>query len=200
MKALAAIILAAGESRRMGRPKALLACPGTSTTFLGHLLRVTVQPTIGFRRVVLGAAADEIQRAAALSPEIVVLNHDWQKGQLSSLQAGLRSLPEGKTDGVLVCPVDHPLVSSQLVVQLIKAFRAQGKPIVMPTWQGHRGHPVLFAASLYPELLAAPADVGARAVVWEHQSDLLEVPTQEEGVVQNLNDPAALGSAAGNAS
>jgi len=198
MKALAAIILAAGESRRMGRPKALLACQGT--TFLGHLLRVTAQPSIGIRRVVLGAAADEIQRAAALAPEIVVINNEWQKGQLSSLQAGLRSLPEGATDGILVCPVDHPLISAQLVVQLIKAFRAQGRPIVMPTWQGHRGHPVIFAANLYPELLAAPDDVGARAVVWAHQSDLLEVPTDEEGVVQNLNDPAALGSAAGSPS
>ncbi|HKM90010.1 MAG TPA: nucleotidyltransferase family protein [Candidatus Acidoferrales bacterium] len=200
MKALAAIILAAGESRRMGRPKALLACQGTSTTFLGHLLRVTAQPSIGIRRVVLGAAADEIQHAAALAPEIVVINNEWQKGQLSSLQAALRSLPEGSTDGILVCPVDHPLISSQLVVQLIKAFRAQGRPIVMPTWQGHRGHPVIFAASLYPELLAAPADVGARAVVWAHQSDLLEVPTEEEGVVQNLNDPESLGRAAGSPS
>jgi len=100
MKPLAAIILAAGESRRMGRPKALLACQGT--TFLGHLLRVTAHPAISMRRVVLGAAAEEIQRAAGLAPEAVVINPDWQRGQLSSLQAGLRSLPEGGTDGVLV--------------------------------------------------------------------------------------------------
>ena len=179
----------------MGRPKALLACEGT--TFLGHLLRATVHQSIGMRRVVLGAAADEIQHAAALAPEIVVINNDWQKGQLSSLQAALRSLPEGGTDGILVCPVDHPLISSHLVDLLIKSFRKEGRPIVMPTWQGHRGHPVLFAAKLYPELLAAPANVGARAVVWEHQAELLEVPTEEQGVVQNLNDPEALGRAAG---
>jgi molybdenum cofactor cytidylyltransferase len=195
MKTIAAIILAAGESRRMGRPKALLACQGT--TFLGHLLRVTVHTSIGIRRVVLGAAAEEIQHAAALAPEIVVINHDWQNGQLSSLQAALRSLPEGTTDGVLVCPVDHPLISSHLVDKLVKSFRSQGRPIVMPTWQGHRGHPVIFAAKLYPELLAAPTAVGARAVVWAHQADLLEVPTEEEGVVQNLNDPAAMGRAVG---
>ena len=195
MKTFAAIILAAGESRRMGRPKPLLACRGT--TFLGHLLRVTAHPAIGIRRVVLGAASDEILRAAALAPEIVILNNEWQRGQLSSIQAGLRSLPEGATDGVLLCPVDHPLISTHLVDLLVKAFRSQGKSIVMPTWQGHRGHPVIFGAKLYPELLAAPADVGARAVVWEHQSDLYELPTGEEGVVLNLNDPASLARAVG---
>ena len=194
-KTLAAIILAAGESRRMGKPKALLACQGT--TFLGNLLRVTAHPAIGIRRVVLGAGADEIQRAAALAPEAVVVNAEWPQGQLSSLIAGLRSLPEGGTDGILVFPVDQPLISPLLVDKLIKAFRGQGNPIVMPTYQGHRGHPVIFAASLYPELLAAPLNVGARAVVWAHQKELLEIPTAEEGVVLNLNDPASLAKVAG---
>lgn len=194
-KTIAAIILAAGESRRMGKPKALLACQGT--TFLGNLLRVTAHPAIGIRRVVLGAGADEIRRAASLAPEAVVINLEWPQGQLSSLLAGLRSLPEGGTDGILVCPVDQPLISSQLVDKLIKAFRGQGKPIVMPTYQGHRGHPVIFAASLYPELLAAPVKVGARAVVWAHQKELLELPTDEEGVVLNLNDPETLQRAVG---
>ena len=195
MKPLAAIILAAGESRRMGRPKALLACQGT--TFLGHLLRVTAHPAISVRRVVLGAAADEIRRATGVAPEAVVMNPEWQKGQLSSLQAGLRSLPEGGTDGVLVCPVDQPLISALLVDRLIKAFRAQKRDIVMPTWQGHRGHPVIFSSKLYPELFAAPVDVGARAVVWAHQAELFELPTEEEGVVMNLNDPETLARIAG---
>jgi len=195
MKPLAAIILAAGESRRMGRPKALLACQGT--TFLGHLLRVTAHPAISVRRVVLGAAADEIRRATGVAPEAVVMNPEWQKGQLSSLQAGLRSLPEGGTDGVLVCPVDQPLISALLVDRLIKAFRAQQRDIVMPTYQGHRGHPVIFSSKLYPELFAAPVDVGARAVVWAHQAELFELPTEEEGVVMNLNDPETLARIAG---
>lgn len=192
MKTLAAIILTAGESRRMGRPKALLTCPGTGTTFLGHLLRVTAHPSIGIRRVVLGAAADEIQRAAALAPEVVVVNQDWQRGQLSSLHTGMRSLPKDATDGLLMCPVDHPLISAQLVDKLIKAFRTQNKLIVMPTWQGHRGHPVLFASQLYQELLTAPAEAGARAVVWAHQADVFEMATNEEGVTQNMDDPETL--------
>jgi molybdenum cofactor cytidylyltransferase len=195
MKTIAAIILAAGESRRMGRPKALLACQGT--TFLGHLLRVTAHPAIGIRKVVLGAAADEIVRASGVAREAVVMNPDWQNGQLSSLQAGLRSLPEGGTDAILLCPVDHPLVSAHLIDTLVKAFRTQGKLIVVPTFLGQRGHPVIFSAALYAELLAAPAGEGARAVVRAHVKDVLEVPTKEEGVVMNLNDPAALARAAG---
>ncbi len=195
MKPIAAIILCGGESRRMGRPKALLACQGT--TFLGHLLRVTAHPAIGMRRVVLGAAADEIRHAAALAPEAVVVNLDWQRGQLSSLQSGMRSLPKDATDGILVCPVDHPLISSALVDKLIKAFRAQGKLIVMPTWQGHRGHPVIFAAGLYQELLTAPTEVGARAVVRAHQADIYELATEEQGVIQNLDDPESLRQATG---
>jgi len=195
MKALAAIILSAGESRRMGRPKALLACQGT--TFLGNLLRSTAHTAIGFRRVVLGAAADEIRTAAGLSPEIVVINKEWQKGQLSSIHAGMRSLPEGKTDAIMIFPVDHPLISPKLVDHMIRTFRAKQPQVMMPTYEGHRGHPVLFAASVYQELLDAPEDVGARAVVWAHQKDLLELPTTEEGVVTNLNDPEQLTNAAG---
>jgi len=197
MKTLAAIILCAGESRRMGRPKALLACKGTGTTFLGHLLRITAHPAIGIRRVVLGAAADEIQRAAALAPEVVVVNQDWQRGQLASLQVGMRSLPKDATDGFMLCPVDHPLISALLIDKLIKAFRGEKKLITMPTYQGHRGHPVIFAAPLYQELLTAPADAGARAVVWAHQADICEMPTNEEGVIQNLDDPDALEKAMG---
>jgi CTP:molybdopterin cytidylyltransferase MocA len=197
MKTLAAIILCAGESRRMGRPKALLACKGTGTTFLGHLLRVTAHPAVGIRRVVLGAAADEIRRAAALAPEVVVVNQDWQRGQLSSLHAGMRSLPKDGTDGILVCPVDHPLISPQLVDKLIKAFRGEKKLIVMPTWEGHRGHPVIFASQLYQELLNAPHEAGARAVVWAHQADVFEMPTNEQGVTQNIDDPDALEKAIG---
>ncbi len=186
---LAAVILSGGESRRMGSPKALL--PHQGRPFLEHLLEVSTHPKIGVRRIVLGAQAEPILKALKIHADEVVINEAWEKGQLSSIHAALRSLPPG-TDGMLLCLVDHPLVTAALVNDLIERFYAAQKLVVMPTYNGKRGHPVIFSSHLYGELLAAPMDVGARAVVRAHPGDIEEVPTNEEGVVLNLNDPEAL--------
>ncbi len=191
---LAAVILAAGESSRMGSPKALLAHQGRP--FLEHLIEVTRHPQVTVQRVVLGAHAEETLSQLKLDPASVVVNPDWRQGQLSSIHAALKSLPTN-TDGMLLCLVDHPLITKALVGELIEEFYASGKPIVLPTYKGKRGHPVIFASRLYAELLAAPADKGARTVVWAHAEEVLEVPTIEEGVVLNLNDPEALHRAQG---
>ena len=187
---LAAVILSAGASSRMGRPKALI--PYREGTFLQHLLEVTRHPRIGVTRVVLGAGAEEIRSAAKLDPSIVVINSEWEKGQLSSICAGVRSLAEFETDGMVLCPVDHPLVSRALVGELIEEFYKSGKLIVLPVYNGRRGHPVIFSSALYGELLAAPSEKGARAVVWAHAADVLEVPTEEEGILLNINNPDML--------
>jgi molybdenum cofactor cytidylyltransferase len=184
---LAAVILAAGESRRMGSPKALASFHGIS--FVQHLVDVTRH--VGVTRVILGAGADEIRAKLNLEPAMIVVNPEWPKGQLSSIHAAIRSLPQG-TEGMILCPVDHPLVSANLVSQLVKQFDSSGGLIALPTFHGRRGHPVIFRASVYDELLAATPDVGARQVVWAHAQEITEVPTEEEGVVLNLNDPEAL--------
>lgn len=187
---IAAAILAAGESRRMGEPKALL--PYHDLTFLEHLLSVTRHPRVGVTRVVLGAHASEICAKVTLDSSVAVLNPDWPKGQLSSIHAAIRSLPAGVTEGLLLCPVDHPLVSASLIAQLISAFDSSAKLIAIPVYHGRRGHPVLFRAVLYEELLTASPEVGARQVVWAHADSLAEVLTEEEGAVLNLNDPDTL--------
>jgi molybdenum cofactor cytidylyltransferase len=192
---LAAAILAAGESRRMGEPKALL--PYRGSTFLEHLLEVTRHARIGVTRVVLGAHATEICAKVHVDPAIVIMNPDWPKGQLSSIQCAVRSLPIGATEGLLLCPVDHPLVSANLIAQLIAAFDSSAKLIAVPVFRGRRGHPVLFRSVLYEDLLAASPDVGARQVVWAHADSLAEVSTEEEGAVLNLNDPETLRKATG---
>ncbi len=187
---LAAVILSAGASSRMGRPKALL--PYREGTFLEHLIEVTRHPLIGVTRVVLGAGAEVIRAAANLGPSLVVLNTEWEKGQLSSICAGLRSLEGTETDGMILCPVDHPLVSARLVAELVERFYEQKKAIVLPVYNGRRGHPVIFSKALFGELLDAPEDKGARAVVWAHMDEVLEVPTEEEGILLNINDPDML--------
>jgi molybdenum cofactor cytidylyltransferase len=186
---LAAVILSGGASRRMGSPKALL--PYQGRPFLEHLLDVTALPEIGVRRVVLGADAEPIAKAVRLKPEEIVINDDWEKGQLSSIQAALRSLPPG-TAGMVLCLIDHPLISVELVRELIEQFHASGKAIALPVYEGRRGHPVIFSSTLYDELLRAPLETGARAVVWAHPGEVAELRTNEEGCVLNLNDPETL--------
>src|SRR5450631_2179608 len=147
MKPLAAAILAAGESRRMGRPKALV--PFDGLTFVEHLLAASRHPRVGIVRLVLGANAESVGAELKLDAETIVVNEGWQRGQLSSIQAAIRSLPADATGGLLLCPVDHPLVTLRLVSQLIAEFDAGKNLIVLPTHLGRRGHPVIFHASLY---------------------------------------------------
>jgi molybdenum cofactor cytidylyltransferase len=221
---LAAVILSGGASSRMGSPKALIPLRGT--TFLGHLLEVIRQSkkerakeqraqderagddrsqkssdathAIGCTRVVVGAHSEEIAAKVPLAVDEIVVNPHWQQGQLSSIQAAIRSLAKVETDGLILFLVDHPMISAELVGKLVDQFYLSGRSIVLPKFRGKRGHPVIFAARLYDELLAAPEEQGARAVVWAHADEVLEVPTDEEGVVLNLNDPEALRRALAN--
>lgn len=177
----------------MGSPKALLTY--NDLTFVDHLLEVTRHPKIGLQRVILGAGAEQIRARLNLDPALVVVNSDWEKGQLSSIQAAIRSFAGTPVDGILLCLVDHPLITSALVNELIEAFYRGGKSVVLPVFHGRRGHPVIFAKTLFDELLAAPPEKGARAVVWNHPDEVEEVPTEEQGAVLNLNDPEAFQSA-----
>jgi molybdenum cofactor cytidylyltransferase len=187
---LAVAILAGGESRRMGSPKALL--PYRKKTFLEHLIEITRHARVGATKIVVGAHAPEIAASSPSWSESIVVNENWQQGQLSSIQAAIRSLLPGATGGLILCPVDHPMISAELVARLIDEFDSTGKLIVLPAYRGRRGHPVIFGAALYDELLSASPEVGARQVVWEHSAEVAELPTEEEGVVLNINDPETL--------
>jgi molybdenum cofactor cytidylyltransferase len=191
---LAAVILSGGASRRMGSPKALV--PFQGRPFLEHLLEATQHPCIGVRRVVLGAHAEPIASAVHLNADEIVINEDWETGQLSSIHSAIRSLPPG-TDGIVLCLIDHPLISNELVHELTETFYRSHKMIVLPVYEGRRGHPVIFSSNLYDELLKAPLETGARSVVWAHAADVEEFLTNEEGCVLNLNDPDTLKKALG---
>ena len=180
---IAAVVLAAGAGSRMGHPKADLVVPGTGTTFVDAVLATLAAAGISEVRIVVAPGA-----AGARAGEVV--NPDPSRGMLSSVQAGLRALPPG-AEAVLLWPVDHPLVSAATVRSLVDRFRRDAPPVVVPTHEGRRGHPALFAARLVPELLAADPSRGARAVVLAH-ADRVELPVADRGVVLDIDTPGDL--------
>ncbi len=186
----------------MGQPKALLPFPATvatpgKVTFLDHLMEMARHPKIGITRIVLGANAEKIQQRLQYPPSAYVVNERWKEGQLSSIQAAIHSLAHTEADGMMLFLVDHPLISKHLVTTLVEVFYSTNAPIVIPSHAGKRGHPMIFSSRMFAELLAAPAEVGARAVVWEHYAEVKEVATDEKGVTLNLNDPDSLRKALG---
>ncbi len=181
-----AIVLAAGESRRMGMPKALLRFG--DTTFLSQIVSVLQQAEVDGVTVVLGAQAAAIRASTGLSGVDVVVNEDYRRGQLSSLVAGLRSLPS-QTEAILLCLVDNPLVTGAIVNRVVRAFHETGKPIVIPVFKGRRGHPALFARATFDELLNAPADEGARYVVQLHRDQVFEAAMPEPAILTRIDTP-----------
>ncbi len=182
---IAALILAAGESRRMGSPKALLDFRGE--TFLDHLVT-------GFSRfcapviVVLGHGAEEIRQASrsANGKAVFVVNTNYHLGQLSSMQCGLRAMP-ADAERVLFTLVDHPAVLPSTIQRLLASLA----PVAIPRYQDRRGHPVLFSRALIAEFLDLPADAQARTVMMRHALETEYVEVDDPGILQDIDDPAA---------
>jgi molybdenum cofactor cytidylyltransferase len=183
-----AVVLSAGESSRMGRPKALLPIEGQK--FIERIIRVIGQSRVGRTIVVLGHRADELRGQIEHLPIQIVVNPDYQKGQLSSLQAAIRHIKnDDRCDGMLVHLVDHPFIDVALVDVLIETFYETKKLIVVPRHKGKRGHPVLFSRDLFEELLNAPIDQGAKAVVNAHREETLEIEWQDQGITLDIDTP-----------
>jgi molybdenum cofactor cytidylyltransferase len=182
---VAAIVLAAGESSRMGRPKPLL--PLNGDTFLGHLLGQVRASRVERVVVVLGHRPEQVLDAMPEVRDIAVVNERYQLGQLSSFIVGLDAV--GGVDAVLLCLADHPFITTALIDELIEGHETTRLPIVVPVHGGRRGHPVLFAAPLFAELRAAPFDQGARVVVRAHAEEILEVATDEAGILADVDTP-----------
>jgi molybdenum cofactor cytidylyltransferase len=188
---IVAVILSAGESSRMGRPKALLPIDGVR--FVEKIVAALKSTDVGSIIVVLGHNAEEIRQKISDLPVTILINHDYKQGQLSSLQAAIRHLEsssEGSSvDGILVHLVDHPYISAGLVNLMIDRFHETKKLIVVPRFQGRRGHPVIFARALFSELLAAGLDQGAKPVVHAHRDETLEIDTEDRGVLIDIDTP-----------
>jgi molybdenum cofactor cytidylyltransferase len=184
---IAGLILAAGESSRMGTPKATLAYRGR--TFLELIVQTLREGGVERIVVVLGHRAGEIQPQVKSEAIEVVIHPDYRSGQTSSLQAGLRTLTTDDPEAVLLCLVDHPAVSAETVRGIVAAFRESGAPVVIPTYRGRRGHPVLIGRKLFAELLGLTSDAGADSVVRRYRPATQYLEVDDEGVVIDVDNP-----------
>ena len=184
---IAGLILAAGESSRMGTPKATL--PYHGSTFLELIVQTIREAGLQRIVVVLGHRAEEIHRQVKIEAAQVILNPDYRSGQTSSLQAGLRALIADGPEAALLCLVDHPAVSAETVRTIAATFRQCGAPVVIPTYHGRRGHPVLIGRQLFDELLGLTRDAGADSVVRRYRPATQYVEVEDEGVVIDVDDP-----------
>lgn len=180
------IVLAAGDSRRMGYPKALL--PLGSTTFLCRILMTLDEAGLRNPLVVLGTQAELIRGSLSGTTAEVAVNPHPEVGQLSSLWLALERV-NPRADGCLVWPIDHPAVSAGLVRELIRVFTIGEALLVLPWHRGRRGHPAVFSSTLFPELLALPAREGAKRVVLRHAERTVLLPTPEAATIEDIDTP-----------
>jgi CTP:molybdopterin cytidylyltransferase MocA len=186
---VAGVILAAGRSSRMGRSKALLRQIQSGHSFVSHLIRVA--GGVGLSPIlVVGRPEDaELRSAIDRTPAVFIPNPDADRGQLSSLLAGLAAAEGAGADGVMVMPVDVPLISTGAVASLLRAAESSKGQIVRAAYQGRHGHPVLFKRSVFEELRAADPATGARAVVRATPSRVVDVEVADAGVTLDIDTP-----------
>jgi molybdenum cofactor cytidylyltransferase len=186
------VVLAAGASSRMGRPKAGLAVPGTPDTFLSRILRRLMDAGLPDIVVVTGAAADAVAHAAGrLRPPVrFAHNPDWAEGQLTSLLTGLHDRGGDVVEAALVTLVDVPLVSDATIRRLLAEWRSTRAPIVRPARGNVHGHPVIFDRALFDELRASDPQVGAKPVVRAHADAIVNVPIEDVGAFIDIDTPA----------
>jgi len=180
------LILAAGESSRMGTDKALLTYRGR--TFLENILSTLQAAGVARVVVVLGHHAEEIQRAVNLAGAQVAVNADYRLGQTSSLQAGLRALEREDVEAVVLCLVDHPAVTAGVVMKLLASFQKSRAPVVIPTFQTQRGHPVLIGRRLFPELLGLGSEAGANTVLRKYRDATQFVEVDDPGILLDVDN------------
>jgi CTP:molybdopterin cytidylyltransferase MocA len=191
---VAAIVLAAGEGRRMGGPKALL--PLRQGSFASQALARFDNAQVAARLIVLGAEAERVAAEARLPAGVtVVVNERWREGMLTSVWAGLDACEPLGVDAVLVHPVDNPLVADATVRAVTEALAA-GAAIAVPTSGARRGHPAGFARVAWPALRAAPLEGGARRVLADHPDWVVHVPAGPDCLV-DIDTPEALREALG---
>ena len=189
---LPGVILAAGDSTRMGYPKALLLTR-EGRSFVASIAAAFDEA--GISDIVVVTGRDHLQITDALSADAigskvrVVRNPDSSRGQLSSLLTGMDAAITDDTPALVVTLVDVPLLAADTVRRVMSEWARTRAPIVRPAIGERHGHPVVFDRSLFGELRNAPAAVGAKAVVRAHAAEIMNVPVTDEGCLVDVDTP-----------
>ena len=189
---LPAVVLAAGDSRRMGSPKALLLTR-EGRPFIAAIAASLAAADVSDIVVVTGRHHDEAVAALAdanltVAPR-VIRNPDPARGQLSSLWVGMDAAIGSGTEALIVTLVDVPMIAPSTIAQVVSEWRRTRAPIVRPAIGDRHGHPVIFDRAVFDELRSAPLDGGAKTVVRAHARDLLNVPVSDEGCLVDVDTP-----------
>ncbi|MCB9445865.1 MAG: putative selenium-dependent hydroxylase accessory protein YqeC [Ardenticatenaceae bacterium] len=186
-KRVTAVILAAGQSKRMGQTKQLL--PWGETTVLGQVLRNVQATAVHHTLVVTGHEAEKVEQIAAQAGAETVFNPNYASGEmLSSLQTAVRHLPDNIA-AVLVVLADQPMVEAGTIDQLLEAYWQQKGGLIAPVFQGQRGNPVLIDRAYFAELLDLPAGAAPRHLLRRHEADLYFVSMDNDSVLCDLDHP-----------
>jgi molybdenum cofactor cytidylyltransferase len=181
-----AIILAAGESRRMGEPKQLL--PFGGKTLLECVMDAFRSPRVDEIIVVLGHKAEEIARKLGAAPQVkIAKNQHYQQGMFTSVQAGLRALPE-QAALVMIALCDQPRLQRVTVEKLIAEFEKKRHKILIPMYEGRQGHPLLFRAKYAKEILALDESLTLKHFLAAHADNIARLSVSDEGVLIDIDD------------
>jgi molybdenum cofactor cytidylyltransferase len=187
LSGVSAIILAAGSSTRMGTVKPLVRIGGE--TMLERTLSALRESRVDEIIVVLGHSAALIQQSVRFDGARIVVNDSYYEGMASSLRTGLSSL-RAETAAALIVLADQPFLKHETIDRLIEEYREKKPEIIVPTYNGFRGNPVLLDRSVFNELAELSGDIGCRAIFQGHKSGMLKVPVLDAGVLLDLDTPA----------
>jgi molybdenum cofactor cytidylyltransferase len=183
---ICALLLAAGESKRMGEPKMLL--PFGQKTIIEHIVDNILASKADKTLVVLGSHREKIFSKISGRPVLTVVNHRYKEGMLSSIQTGFEALPK-ETLAAIVFLGDQPLIPFSVIDDLIEGYRRTQKGILLPVHKKNRGHPILIDMKYKHEVLTLSPDIGLRALVHGHPEDMLEVEVNSPHILKDIDKP-----------
>jgi len=183
---ICAIVLAAGESRRMGSQKLVLAFGGK--TVIAHVVDELLCSDLDGVYVVVGHEGNRIAGELSRRPVTIVTNPDYKLGMLCSVRCGLQALPQ-QCDKVLVALGDQPAITSELVNHMIRSFSTTDKGILVPVYRGKRGHPILFSIRYRDEIMTSFDNAGLRGLLQAHPDDIFELTVSTPAVLSDIDSP-----------